>query len=68
MECMQGHDPKALVPRGCLLREVNADPFTGQSMEDPLLMAGFRGDRASVWAVQVRRTRRPVMSSWHLYL
>lgn len=45
-----------MVPRGCLLRRVNAEPFSGESIEDPLLMAGFQGNKASAWAVQVRAT------------
>jgi hypothetical protein len=43
------------VPRGCLLRRVNADVAAGDALEDPLLMAGYRPDRASVWALEARR-------------
>lgn len=43
----------AQVPKGCLLRRVNADVNRGEAFEDPLLMAGYRADRPSVWALQV---------------
>jgi hypothetical protein len=49
----QGHESEAKVPRGCLLKRVNADPAAGDLLGDPLLMAGFRGDRASLWALEV---------------
>ena len=50
---LQDHAEEPAVPRGCLLRRVNADPFVGESIEDPLLMAGFQGNRASAWVIQV---------------
>jgi hypothetical protein len=45
------------VPRGCLLRRVNVDLQGGASIITELERAGFRGDRLSVWAVQVRSGR-----------
>ncbi len=46
---------EARVPRGCLLRRVNADLQHGGSIINELERAGFRADRLSVWALQVRR-------------
>lgn len=43
----------ARVPRGCLLRRVNADIQAGVGFSDALQRAGFRGDRLSVWVLQV---------------
>ena len=46
----------ARVPRGCLLRRVPADLRTGRvdaSFAPALERAGFRGDRLSVWGLQV---------------
>lgn len=43
-----------VVPRGCLLRRVSVDLQGGASIITELERAGFRGDRLSVWAVQVR--------------
>ena len=47
----------ARVPRGCLLRRVPAELQAGQGCAEALERAGFRGDRLSVWALQVRRVR-----------
>ena len=41
----------ARVPRGCLLRRVSMTP--GDSFAAALERAGYRGDRLSVWALQV---------------
>jgi len=41
------------VPRGCLLRRVDCDVQRGVSFLTNLEMAGYRGDRLSVWALQV---------------
>ncbi len=43
----------ARVPRGCLLRRVPAELADGSSFAGALETAGFRGDRLSVWALQV---------------
>lgn len=43
----------ARVPRGCLLRRVPAELAGGASFAGALETAGFRGDRLSVWALQV---------------
>jgi hypothetical protein len=45
---------EAHVPRGCLLRRVSADLQHSGSIASELEGAGFRGDRLSVWALQVR--------------
>jgi hypothetical protein len=50
---VQRQREQAVVPRGCLLRRVNVDTLAGESFEDPLLMAGYRADRPSVWGLQV---------------
>jgi hypothetical protein len=42
----------ARVPRGCLMRRVNADLGGGASFMDALAAAGYRGDRLSAWGVQ----------------
>lgn len=44
----------ARVPRGCLLRRVSAELHEGELFAEALERAGFRGDRLSVWALQVR--------------
>lgn len=43
----------ARVPRGCLLRRVPAELQAGQGFAAALERGGFRGDRLSVWALQV---------------
>lgn len=43
----------AHVPRACLLRRVAASLDAAASFTDALAAAGFRGDRLSVWALQV---------------
>lgn len=43
----------ARVPRGCLLRRVPAELADGAGFAGALETAGFRGDRLSVWALQV---------------
>lgn len=52
----------ARVPRGCLLRRVPAELADGASFAGALEKAGFRGDRLSVWAIQVGGE-----SSWHCW-
>ncbi len=44
----------AHVPRGSLLRRVPADLQSGASFQDALERAGYRGDRLSVWVLQVQ--------------
>lgn len=43
----------AHVPRACLLRRVVADFAAQPSFQGPLAAGGLRGDRLSVWALQV---------------
>jgi hypothetical protein len=43
----------AHVPRACLLRRVTASLEAGESFAKSLTAAGLRGDRLSVWALQV---------------
>jgi hypothetical protein len=45
---------KARVPRGCLLKRIDCNFVEGNSCSVPLEMAGYRADRVSVWALQVR--------------
>lgn len=44
---------QARVPRGCLLRRVPAELGAGGGFAAALEQAGFRGDRLSVWVLQV---------------
>ncbi len=50
----------AHVPRACLLRRVCASLGSEDSFADSLSRAGLRGDRLSVWALQVRALLRGV--------
>ena len=43
----------AHVPRACLLRRVVADYAASPSFQNALAAGGLRGDRLSVWAIQV---------------
>ena len=43
----------AHVPRACLLRRVMADYAARPSFQPALAAGGLRGDRLSVWALQV---------------
>ena len=43
----------AHVPRACLLRRVVADYAASPSFQTALAAGGLRGDRLSVWALQV---------------
>ena len=43
----------AHVPRACLLRRVVADFAAQPNFQTSLAAAGLRGDRLSVWALQV---------------
>lgn len=45
---------KARVPRGCLLRRIDCNIIDGNSCANELERAGYRADRVSVWALQVR--------------
>ena len=44
----------AHVPRACLLRRVSASLGSEDSFAASLTSAGLRGDRLSLWALQVR--------------
>jgi len=45
---------KARVPRGCLLKRIDCNFVEGNSCSILLERAGYRADRVSVWALQVR--------------
>ncbi len=42
------------VPRACLLRRVAADVRSGRGLAEVAAASGLRGERLSVWALQVR--------------